>query len=242
MKKEYSGPRYERIGDLKFEIQTRTLCMHCWAAVSHYLDYKGDWDVPADLKMALNALGGLFFVADNEFEQFYSARAASLTRAETAVATQRSESTEINLDTVTAYLESKFPDRESATEVSELVQELKAGGYNDMGQVDRDIDRATQALAKYENSVQFRQNARSKKNYFARTGAARISLSLVSDDFLQTDTDLRVLQKAWWTGSDAGISRVAIGSQALRLYYVVRALAANETNEAQMNEMDAGNG
>jgi hypothetical protein len=41
--------------------------MHCWAAVSHYLDYKGDWDVPVDLKRALSALSGLFYVADNEF-------------------------------------------------------------------------------------------------------------------------------------------------------------------------------
>lgn len=38
---------------LTFEIQVRTLCMHAWAVVSHYLDYKGDWDVPADLKLSL---------------------------------------------------------------------------------------------------------------------------------------------------------------------------------------------
>lgn len=77
MKSGFSGPRYEKIMGRIFEIQLRTLCMHCWAAVSHYVDYKGDWDVPASLKMALSALSGLFYVADSEFEQFNAAMMAS---------------------------------------------------------------------------------------------------------------------------------------------------------------------
>jgi len=32
MKPGFSGPRYEKILDKPFEIQLRTLCMHCWAA------------------------------------------------------------------------------------------------------------------------------------------------------------------------------------------------------------------
>lgn len=85
IKSGYSGPRYEKILNKPFEIQLRTLCMHCWAAVSHYVDYKGDWDVPGGLKMGLNALGGLFYVADNEFEQFYAAQNASRVRSETQI-------------------------------------------------------------------------------------------------------------------------------------------------------------
>ena len=60
MKSEYRGPRYSAISDLRFEVQLRTLCMHCWAAVSHYLDYKGEWDVPAHMRLSLNALGEPF--------------------------------------------------------------------------------------------------------------------------------------------------------------------------------------
>ena len=77
----YSGPRYERTSDLIFEVQVRTLCMHAWAAVTHYLDYKGERDVPRDLKQALSALAGLFYVADSEFEQFNSARLESQRKA-----------------------------------------------------------------------------------------------------------------------------------------------------------------
>ena len=91
----YKGPRYENTAGVVFEIQVRTLCMHCWAAVSHYLDYKGDWDVPADLKRALSALSGLFYVADSEFEQFYSARIESKRKAE-----QLGPAEEINLEPI----------------------------------------------------------------------------------------------------------------------------------------------
>ena len=58
MPSRYNGPRYENTTGIQFEIQVRTLCMHAWAAVSHYLDYKGDWDVPVELKRSLSALSG----------------------------------------------------------------------------------------------------------------------------------------------------------------------------------------
>jgi putative GTP pyrophosphokinase len=105
----YKGPRYENTAGVEFEVQARTLCMHAWAAVSHHLDYKGDWDVPQELKQALSALGGLFYVADNQFEQFYSARIQS--ELEAAKKPNVDEVQEINLDTMKSYLERKFPSR-----------------------------------------------------------------------------------------------------------------------------------
>src|SRR5260370_10516414 len=40
MRKTYSGPRYEDLGDIPFEIQVRTIAMDAWATISHYLEYK----------------------------------------------------------------------------------------------------------------------------------------------------------------------------------------------------------
>src|ERR1017187_5180480 len=100
MPSKYKGPRYEKTENAIFEIQIRTLCMHCWAAVSHYLEYKGDWDVPKELKLALGALGGLFYVADNQFEQFNAARVASKKILETL---PQEVSQDINLDTFSDY-------------------------------------------------------------------------------------------------------------------------------------------
>src|SRR5205823_10264394 len=113
----YKGPRYNSISTLKFEIQIRTIAMHSWAVISHYLDYKGDWDVPAHLKRALNALSGLFYIADEQFEHFYAAREESRLTAVAGLANNETD-TEINLDTVVAYIERKFPDRKKSERYS----------------------------------------------------------------------------------------------------------------------------
>jgi putative GTP pyrophosphokinase len=160
--------------------------MHCWAAVSHYLDYKGEWDVPGELKMALSALGGLFYVADSEFQSFYSARVASSRKAE---AKPNLADQEINLDTMSAYLRGKFPERKNADpkSVSELIHELKRADYGTIAQIDRDIARAADAFAAYEKEyppgTKFTSDKRLRRGrgMFTVVGAARISLALASE-------------------------------------------------------------
>jgi putative GTP pyrophosphokinase len=179
MKPEYTGPRYEKIGDLRFEIQVRSLCMHCWAAVSHHVDYKGDWDVPMELKTSLNALAGLFYVADNEFQAFYSARTASKKRAETETTQQLSAEDDINLDTFGAYLRRRFPDRAEASRdyLSDLIREIKrTPEYTKLSLVARDIDRAAKAFTEFE-----KENA--PRGKYADIAAARLSLGIANEHF-----------------------------------------------------------
>lgn len=189
MPARYSGPRYESTSDLPFEIQVRTLCMHAWAAVSHYLDYKGEWDVPANLKQALSALSGLFFVADNEFEQFYAARLNSKKAAEKTVDDSVAE--EINLDTVSAYLDTKYPDRDSVSPeiISMFVQELKLAGYKSIKEVDLDIDRGATAFGEFEKKHVLETGG------YAAVGAARLSLSLASDAFNKASTRFQRVER-----------------------------------------------
>lgn len=176
MPKRYRGPRYENTSDVVFEIQVRTLCMHAWAAVSHYLDYKGDWDVPSDLKRALSALSGLFYVADNEFEQFYSARIASQKRA--ADVREPDKVQEINFDTFTTYLGTQFSGRDiSPAAVSELVQMIKQAGYASLSEVSSDILLTLPAFENYE-----KRNPPQGAKYSA-AGAARICLAMASKRF-----------------------------------------------------------
>jgi putative GTP pyrophosphokinase len=176
MKTGYSGPRYDKILAKHFEIQLRTLCMHCWAAVSHYVDYKGDWDVPANLKMALNALSGLFYVADSEFEQFNFARIKSKISAEQPSAER--PSSEINLDTVGALLDSLFPSRKDATPqaVSELVKNIKEARYESLDELREDILKGQEFVNEYESE---REGGIS----FNKVGAARVGLRAVSSTF-----------------------------------------------------------
>jgi Uncharacterized protein conserved in bacteria len=178
MPSKYKGPRYEKTENAIFEIQIRTLCMHCWAAVSHYLEYKGDWDVPKELKLALGALGGLFYVADNQFEQFNAARVASKKILETL---PQEVSQDINLDTFSDYLGKKYPDRATVDSqmISDLILEIKRAGYKSIGELDRDIDRAQNAVTEYERAMFGTQQ-------FSQVGMARSALYLASDKMYET--------------------------------------------------------
>ncbi|WPO40164.1 hypothetical protein [Tardiphaga sp. 42S5] len=170
----YKGPRYEKTGGVKFEIQVRTLCMHAWAAVSHHLDYKGDWDVPEELKRALSALGGLFYVADNEFEQFYSARLQSKLEAEqTNVVIEQKE---LNLDTIIPYLKQHFADRKQPTPsgASKLVKQLKGYGYKSIQDLEHMLNRGEEAFAAYERS-----NPPASGRFYAE-GAVRVTDRIVN--------------------------------------------------------------
>jgi hypothetical protein len=174
MRSEFTGPRYNKIKGLKFEIQVRTLCMHAWAAISHYLDYKAEWDIPIHLRKGLNALSGLFYVADEQYEQLYNARQESRISAGEA----SPGPTSINLDTVAAFLSSKYPERKLGRieQISTLVREMLEGGYSSIGEVDRDL-RATEAfLGKDEAGVRKTQKIR-QPLFYNSVGAVRTSLA-----------------------------------------------------------------
>lgn len=114
MKQAYSGPRYDKIAGFLFEIQVRTIAMDAWANVSHHLDYKTDKDVPAELRKDFYALSGLFYVADRHFEMFYSQSIESRKQMkelfEDTASLEDKAMQELNLDTLSAYLVTKFPD------------------------------------------------------------------------------------------------------------------------------------
>src|SRR5947208_10717429 len=104
MKSEYKGPRYDAISGMPFEVQVRTILMDAWANVSHYLDYKGEADVPKPLRRDFYALSGLFYVADSHFEMFFKSSKDSRKQMAKLASESQSELTEqdINLDSLTA--------------------------------------------------------------------------------------------------------------------------------------------
>jgi len=57
----------EKIKEIPFEIQVRTIAQDAWASISHYLDYKKKSVIPEQLKRDFHALSGLFYVADTHF-------------------------------------------------------------------------------------------------------------------------------------------------------------------------------
>lgn len=173
-----TGPRYDGLHDLRLEIQVRTLAMDAWAALSHYLDYKSESDVPKELRKDFFALSGLFYVADTHFEMFYAARQQSKVTAQDTVRATPTHDQELNFDTVTAYLSKRYPDRKFNPQgISELISQLFAAGYTTLDKLHLALEAAVTPFARYEAS-----RAEGK---FAAVGAVRVSLGIVDPVFAE---------------------------------------------------------
>jgi ppGpp synthetase/RelA/SpoT-type nucleotidyltranferase len=183
MKESHSGPRYDPISNLPLEIQVRTIAMDAWANVSHYLDYKTDKDVPSDLRRDFYALSGLFYVADRHFEMFFLSRQESqekLVELFQEPPSKKQYGQEINLDSMGAYLQSKYPDRKHSVtgSISELVEELTRAGYRTINDVEKNINKGHTAFFKFEAD-------HGGLNYFTDVGAVRGTLQIVDNKFIE---------------------------------------------------------
>ncbi len=140
LSKNCKGPRYDNIKDLKCEIQVRTILMDAWATVSHHLDYKQEIDIPSELRADFNGLSGLFYVADTHFELFKKGATESREKLKkTAQIGELNLDLEINLDTLLAYLQWKFPERKIKNTESGIIQELSKFGYHKLFDLDEKI-------------------------------------------------------------------------------------------------------
>lgn len=205
IKASYSGTRYDQIKQFRFEIQIRTIAMDAWASASHYLDYKSETDVPADLRRDFNALSGLYYVADKHFEMFFRSRAANLKRIDRL---SKDSGTllnrELNLDTLLAFLRDRYPDREppEASDASDLLSEIRAQSISSLAELNSRLDANENWFRKYEKrfppwadipaseqdvyrEVQNTElgdsmNSSGGNAPYAATGAVRISLNIHS--------------------------------------------------------------
>jgi putative GTP pyrophosphokinase len=182
----FSGPRYDHLKELVFEIQVRTIAMHAWASISHHLDYKSPLAIPSDLRKDFNALSALFYVADTHFEIF-----SNLSKETKREAEKNSKSSifeeEINHDTLQAYLDKNFTKREKASShaISELVEELSKTGYTKIDEIDRIINKSKEAFLAYEKSFRLSR----KKGLFNQVGVIRVSLEIADEKFYQIRKD-----------------------------------------------------
>jgi len=184
---DFSGPRYNGIKGLRFEIQVRTIAMHSWATISHYLDYKSPHSIPSELRKDFQALSALFYLADSHFELFFRKGQQSKHIVEKkAKKASGIASEEINLDTLTIYLKGKFSDREHNTnieEISVLIEQLIAAGYTTIGEVDKDLQRSMEAFSLYEKKYPPVDVETDEPVRFMDVGVVRVALELIMEKF-----------------------------------------------------------
>ncbi len=197
LRNEYNGPRYNNIKDIEFEIQIRTITMHAWAAISHYIEYKRADDTPQPLKKALNALSALFYIADDQFERFIDESRIFRNEADEIINSKNhNDVIPLDLDTFSAVLKNVFPDRDdnemSPEDLSEILLDIRKCGINDANSLRNFLEKSKIHLESYENYMYSKDMIDYPTPYFGRIGCARVLLEVFAEKFPKSGNDRAV--------------------------------------------------
>ncbi|MEQ9402919.1 MAG: RelA/SpoT domain-containing protein [Cyclobacteriaceae bacterium] len=112
---EYNNYRHQKI-----EVQVRTALMHTWAHIQGKLEYKKAEHTPKIFRRKLFQLSALLELADGQFQALKIEK--NLFRK--SLITSSSEftpTTELNIDTFMAFMETYFPNRKESYRYSKLL-------------------------------------------------------------------------------------------------------------------------
>lgn len=128
-----SVPSLAGLGDLKAEIQVRTLAQHIWAAASHKLQYKNEANVPPPLRRSIHRVSALLETVDLEFERLLGERTAYV---EMDIA-NLGENEPLNVDVAQALLSELLPTRNLSENepYAELLEDLIHFGVKTAGKL-----------------------------------------------------------------------------------------------------------
>lgn len=177
----YTGPHYNDLKDFEFEIQLRTIAMHAWCSVSHRLVYKNPNAVPSHMQKPFQAFSGMFYLADDYFEQLYTQSQNEQKKVDEKSIEDLAEE-EINFNTLSAFLQKRFPERpdSTASSTSNLVSDLLKAGYKNISSVQIALRNIDKAINEVEKDV---------RGHFHRVGAVRNGLSIVNPEFTKILTN-----------------------------------------------------
>jgi putative GTP pyrophosphokinase len=145
--KKSSGARYDDLKGLLCEIQTRTVAQDAWAIISHHLLYKQESAAPSALQRKLNSLAGLFETADDQFDAIRLQREAYLREIQEKKAVPDILAQELNLDTLMAYAQWRFPDvPKDSGHLSRILARMDRTRYKTIGDIDSAVGRAARAV------------------------------------------------------------------------------------------------
>ena len=156
-------PKLKDLGDMKFEIQVRTLNMHSWSQASHGLDYKNEHLVPKQTRRKLFRASAFLEQADAIFEEL------------------RDEIDQLALNdkiltihSLKSYLEKKFPDKKTEDyKVVWLFEEMNRANVEILN-----IEEGYEILVENLTEIEMELSGG-----WAATGAARAILDITSENY-----------------------------------------------------------
>lgn len=159
----------------KFEIQIRTILMHAWAEIQHKLVYKNESQIALPMRKEFAFLSAKLEESDFQFERLKNGSERIQNEVRIKVEKEGiSIDDELNLDSLRAVLQSKFPDRkEDLDGVSRLLDQLKKARLN-----------LKLAFIAYEKTEKYiLENLEKDSTFFTRSGIVRTALNLINDEF-----------------------------------------------------------
>ncbi|CAI8991121.1 putative GTP pyrophosphokinase [Pseudomonas sp. IT-P44] len=178
-----SHPKSRGLGDLKAEIQVRTMLMHTWAAISHKLLYKREADVPSQFKRQLNRLSALIELADEQFDAMKNSK-QDFVKSLSFSSERLKFSAELSSDSLLAVRQRYFSDRKIEDgEMPLLLDDVRIAGF-DLNQLVGSIERCLPILGDLEaEEAEFFEYSLPMWSF---AGVIRTVLDLTSDDYFDT--------------------------------------------------------
>jgi putative GTP pyrophosphokinase len=189
LKEQHAGARYDDLRDVSCEIQIRTILQDAWSIVAHHLSYKQEDDIPNELRRKLHALSGLFEIGDDQFEGLNLSRTEYQKKIARSLDSHSDNSldTDLNLDSLLAYLASRFPDRAPPKQQSaaDLLFELNKFGYKSLREVDAVIATALDAVLASEKVDPPTASDTKQLTVYTGVGLLRGCLEFVDDGYFK---------------------------------------------------------
>lgn len=177
---------YQRFGDLRFEVQVRTIIQDAWSTLDHKIKYKKA--IPLNLERRINSLAALFEIADREFLKIHQV----ILSEEEKNSTQSKEQSNINVFSFTHLMHEVFPDLQvNSDHVDEFVANILS--YGDLSyQTLKDV------LLKYRDVL----------NQFMDRMQEKLGQYFQADVFMLTTMALYLLDSAQYKGLFMGNDQI----------------------------------
>lgn len=192
IKKEWlSAPNYRGLENLKAEVQVRTVLMHAWAEIEHKLAYKSKSQIPTKYRRKLSLISAKLEESDEQFEDIKNQiEQKKNDLIESAKESKKFDTNvEFNLDSLQAFLDFAFPEREkdiSATR--ELFEDMDKNNIP-LKTLTDGYSKVKTTIDEIEKEVKIIEKVETETPYFFQTGAAKAVLFLVDDNYAKRNSD-----------------------------------------------------